>query len=1029
VLQRLTTALAGQYRVERELGEGGMATVYLAEDLKHHRPVAIKVLKPELAAALGSDRFLREIEIAARLQHPHILPVHDSGEADGLLYYVMPFVEGESLAARISREGGLPVDWSVRLLREAADALAYAHRKGLVHRDIKPDNILLSGNHALVADFGIARMIRDAGGATLTGTGVSLGTPTYMAPEQAAGEAVDQRADIYALGILAYEMLAGEPPFRGRTAQAVIGAHVSLPPTPITQHRPGLPPTLAATVMKCLEKHPADRFQSSDELLSALEQTVVTVGTVTPVGTVKTVTPVKTVAGEPTVPTVQRTALLFAAISVTVAGLTYGAMIALGLPSWVFPAAVALLLIGLPIVLTTQRVEQNRTPTALPHKLFNWKRAITGGVLAFGVLGAAVAAYMTMRSQGIGPFGTLVASGRLKEHPKVILADFIDNTGDSTLATAVTDAFRVDLGQSGAVELVQGAAIRDAFTRMQKERPRILSEEVARQLATREGIPAVVTGEINALGGGYVISARIIDAETGDVLVPLRETASDSSKIIPAVDKLSRKVRERIGESLRDIRETPELAQVTTASLPALRKYTQGRRAIEAGELDNGIALFKEAIALDTTFAAAYQGLYTGLGNVDLDRAVAADAREKAFRYRDRLTERERLKTEGSYYMNLDQFDQARAAYLELLGKDPDSLGVLNNLGIVELGQRKTEEALQWYERALAFQPMAPAANFNVVATSLDLGRVDRAREVRAQFESLRPGHRNGNALRWLIGWATGAYVMVDSTIGTMTAQGGSALEPLRISGATWLAGIRGQPSRMEALLAEGERRAAEGRATAEHVRTVAWVAMYQVVVQGKTTDALKRMDAALARFPLSSLQPVDRPYLEISQFYARAGRPVRARQLLADFQREGPKQFDLKTRQDLGLATAYATLSEGKAQDAIREFVVADVGQCKVCALPGLALAWQAAGNQDSVLAILERYATMPDDDRQSVDPLERAGAFARLGELYETKGDTARAVEWNAKFLELWKDADAEFKPVIERVRERQRRLTAEK
>jgi TolB-like protein len=573
VLSRLNTALSGRYRVERELGEGGMATVYLAEDLKHHRPVAIKVLKPDLAAALGGERFLREIEIAARLQHPHILPVHDSGEADGLLYYVMPFVEGESLAARISREGGLPVDWSVRILREVADALAYAHGRGLVHSDIKPDNILLSGNHALVADFGIARAVRDAAGATaLTGTGISLGTPAYMAPEQAAGEAVDHRADIYALGVVAYEMLAGEPPFRGRTAQAVIGAHLSQPAVPITQHRPGLSPGLSALVMRCLQKHPGDRPQSADELTQLLETAVVPSGSTVAVST-----------SQGLKVSTRKVALLFALCALLLLGAAYGAMIAFGLPSWVFPAAVALMLIGLPIVLTTQRVEQNRTPSSAPHKLFNWKRAITGGVLAFCVLGLVVGGYMTMRALGIGPVGTLVASGRLKEHPKVILADFTDNTGDSTLATAVTDAFRVDLGQSGAVDLVQGAAIKDAFTRMKKEAPRSLSEEQAREVASREGIPAVVTGEINAIGGGYVISARIIDAE-GNVLVPLRETASDSSKIIPAVDKLSRKVRERIGESLRDIRETPALEQVTTASLPALRKYTQGRRAIDAGE-------------------------------------------------------------------------------------------------------------------------------------------------------------------------------------------------------------------------------------------------------------------------------------------------------------------------------------------------------------------------------------------------------------------------------------------------------------
>jgi hypothetical protein len=233
----------------------------------------------------------------------------------------------------------------------------------------------------------------------------------------------------------------------------------------------------------------------------------------------------------------------------------------------------------------------------------------------------------------------------------------------------------------------------------------------------------------------------------------------------------------------------------------------------------------------------------------------------------------------------------------------------------------------------------------------------------------------------------------------------------------------------MEALLAEGERRARQGQATAEQVRSVAWVAQYQAVVQGKTVDAVKRMEAALARFPLSSLEPIDRPYLEIAQFYARAGRPVRARQLLADFQREGPKEFDLTVRQDLGLATAYARSPRGSPQDAIREFLAADVGQCKVCTLPGLAAAWQATGNRTRCWSSWSATLRHPMTIGLRVDPLERAGAFARLGELYEAKGDTARAVEWNAKFLELWKDAECGVQASHRRCAERQRRLTAER
>src|SRR5207342_3609582 len=221
---RLAAALADRYRVERELGQGGMATVYLAEDLKHHRKVALKVLRPELAAALGPERFFREIEVAAQLQHPHILPLHDSGEAGGFLYYVMPYVDGESLRDRLTRQGALPVQDAVRLLSEVADALAEAHRRGVVHRDIKPENIMLTGRHALVTDFGVAKAISEATGRQqLTTAGVALGTPSYMAPEQAAADPnLDHRVDIYAVGCLGYELLTGRPPFVRTTPQEVL---------------------------------------------------------------------------------------------------------------------------------------------------------------------------------------------------------------------------------------------------------------------------------------------------------------------------------------------------------------------------------------------------------------------------------------------------------------------------------------------------------------------------------------------------------------------------------------------------------------------------------------------------------------------------------------------------------------------------------------------------------------------------------------------------------------------------------------
>ena len=272
-LERLRTALAERYRIERELGRGGMATVYLAEDLKHHREVAIKVLDPELAAGIGHTRFLREIEIAAGLSHPHILPLYNSGETGGFLYYVMPFVEGESLRARLQREKQLSIPDTVAIGRAVASALSHAHGLGIVHRDIKPENILFRAGQAAVTDFGIARAVGVAGGDQLTRTGMAIGTPAYMSPEQSAGDRdLDTRSDVYALGCVLYEMLVGQPPFTGVTPQAVLARHAIEPVPPLRTVRHAIPSALEAVVLRALAKTPADRFRTADELAEALEE-------------------------------------------------------------------------------------------------------------------------------------------------------------------------------------------------------------------------------------------------------------------------------------------------------------------------------------------------------------------------------------------------------------------------------------------------------------------------------------------------------------------------------------------------------------------------------------------------------------------------------------------------------------------------------------------------------------------------------------------------------------------------------------
>ncbi|OGU21932.1 MAG: hypothetical protein A3K13_04350 [Gemmatimonadetes bacterium RIFCSPLOWO2_12_FULL_68_9] len=264
ITERLSAALVDRYRIERELGAGGMATVYLAQDLKHDRKVALKVLKPELAAVLGAERFVVEIKTTASLQHPHILPLFDSGTADGFLYYVMPYIEGETLRDKLNRETQVGIDEAVKIATEVADALDYAHRHGVIHRDIKPENILLHDGRPMVADFGIALAVSAAAGGRMTETGLSLGTPHYMSPEQAtAAKEITARSDVYSLGSVLYEMLAGTPPHTGASAQQIIMKIVTEEAPPVTNLRKSVPANVADAVAQALEKLPADRFTTA----------------------------------------------------------------------------------------------------------------------------------------------------------------------------------------------------------------------------------------------------------------------------------------------------------------------------------------------------------------------------------------------------------------------------------------------------------------------------------------------------------------------------------------------------------------------------------------------------------------------------------------------------------------------------------------------------------------------------------------------------------------------------------------------
>ncbi len=1042
---RIAAALGDRYRIERELGQGGMATVYLAEDLKHRRRVAVKVLRPDLTQSLGPTRFLREIEIAAQLAHPHILPLHDSGEAGGLLYYVMPFIEGESLRQRLARDGALPPADAARFLREIADALATAHARGVVHRDIKPENVMLAGRHALVMDFGVAKAVTEAAGEGLTTVGMTLGTPAYMAPEQAVADPnIDHRADIYALGAVGYEMLTGRALYAGMSPQQVLAAHITRPPDPIPPVVNGwpIPPALAALVMRCLEKRADARPQDAGDLVPLLEGATTPSGGMTPSDAqlvVASATEAAIRRGHPV-----RVTLLFAAAAAVVLATIAFLMYRLGLPEWVLWGGAGLLLVGLPIMLVTGLHERRRaraSTTAVSlrpaetvvTRHFTWRKAMLGGGLAFAGLTTVAGAYTAMRLLGIGPIGTLVASGALAKQDRLILANFENRTADSTLGGSLTEALRVDLSQSPTVRLVDAAEIGDALRRMQRPPDAALTPALAREVAERAGAKAVVTGQIDPVGGGYVLSANLVAATGGGVLTSVRETADEPAALLGAIDRLSAKLRERIGESLVTIRANPPLDQVTTGSLAALRKYSEGARLVDLGLADAAVPVLQEAIALDTSFAMAYRKLAVAIGNSFGSASQVAAATTRAYQLRDRLPETERELATAYYFDNVE-YDPARAAgaYRSILDRDPEDGTALNNLALLSILDRRYAEADSLALRALQVGS-ASQYFFQALNAQVAQGRLAEARAtVGRAAGAYPPGSATRIDLAGQLALAERNYAVADSLY--------RQLREAQRASPEWQANT----SDVLAALAETRGRLAEAathrrdymavselrRLPQDYLRGAAELAQLELRYRNRPAEALAIVHAALARHPLDSLPPADRPYLALAEVNAAAGRPEQARRLLGEYERTGPAGQRRAVRR-AGISYGRVAEAEGKLAEAAQAYrdAHARTGICGNCGLRELAAVLDRQGQADSARALYERFVATPTAlGRIFAEPEGLAPTYKRLGELYEANGDRAKAADYYGRFVELWKNADPELQPGVREVRQRLARLAQE-
>ena len=690
-LTRVLKALAGSYQIERVLGEGGMATVYLAEDAKHHRKVAVKVMRSEMAATLGAERFLREVEISAQLTHPHILPVYDSGAAEGLLYYVMPYVDGESLQQRIKREGQLPVDEALRIAREVAEALAYAHERNIVHRDIKPANIMMSRGHALVADFGIARAIDTD--TAITKTGLAVGTPQYMSPEQATGASkVDGRADIYATGCVLYEMLAGEPPFTGPNAQAIMTRSLTEAPRALATARVGLPSSLDGMLARALAKNPADRWQSSQQFADALTRTadVLRSG--------ESGASMMPVEGPPQ----SRVWGLFSFAAIITLSLFYGLVDRWGLPAWALYLAIVLLAIGAGVLVLTGRIEARRRAGAVMPglaRLFTWSNATVGGVLALGTWAVLVTVTVIK-----GPGGSAASGNGVR----LAVLPFVNRgaTDQAYIVDGIADQVRGKLMNLGGFQIT--AQTSSEQYRGTKASP----QQIGKELGVDYLLTSTVTVIAGSGGAGRLqVVPELINVKTG-AGVWQQTFDADMSDVLAVQSTIASQVAGALGVAL-GARDQEQLAARSTRNLAAWEVFLKGKALIgnDPATLTQAAGFYEQAVALDSTFTESWAMLSSTLSNLYFNgtpdpqignRAKVAADRARALEPDGSLTHHAISRYK---YLVANDLDGAEAEAILALQRAPNNVAILRQAASLEGSLGRSNDALTHLQQARRLDP------------------------------------------------------------------------------------------------------------------------------------------------------------------------------------------------------------------------------------------------------------------------------------------------------------------------------------
>ena len=721
----------------------------------------------------------------------------------------------------------------------------------------------------------------------------------------------------------------------------------------------------------------------------------------------------------------------------------------MGLPDWVFPFSVVLLLIGLPIMLATAMIQgrpaapafeaADSTPARAtsqtdsdlsPRRFFTWRNALIGGAAAFVLLAAVTTGFMFMRTRGIGPVGSLVAKGVLDERSRIVLAEF--DAADAVLARTVTESFRVDLTQSPVVHLVEPDTIADALARMGLEPNTELTEATARELAMRGGFPAVVGGDVAPLGGGYVLTARLVSSDDGAILASARASARDQDALLEAIDEASSKLREQIGESYTSLRETPSLAHVSTGSLDALKKYTEAIDARFRGEnTEAAIQLLEEAVKIDSTFALAWRDISTITRNIGGSWDVSIRATEKAFQYRERLSERERYLVEANYHQEItEDHSEAIQAYESMLRLDPGDAQALNNIGFNYYELVDFENALVWYRRAHEAAPDVSLHLANVAITEANLGNLEAAESSYAVLDSFPPNpgwDMWRSAFRWLVGDEDGAregyFEMQESYPSRLGALARSE------EGLASLELVHGRVAAARQHLEAAVDLHLTRDASEDALDRLLDMADWELRLLGDTTAALAELDLALERVDPESIPPLDRPWGNIGRILLGSGELERGRGSLERGWDEVPDRIKPTREKYRAGDRASIAGAEGRPLDALAEIRSLPPWACIPCRARVEGNLFDEAGQADSAVVYYERYVETPFNFRLFPDSNWLGPTLERLGQLSDELGDPEKAAVYYAQFVDLWGNADPELQPRVAAARARLEQIVRER